>query len=123
MTAIRRGRRVPSVVVMTNISSGVDLAAQQSAQQSARPSYVALVLGALSVPGSILTWDSGLPGEGFVWGLPLAVAAVVAGIVALRGRATSRKKAQKTARWAATTGLVLGGAMALMIVLWTAFGS
>lgn len=111
MTPIRRGRRVPSVVVMTNISSGVDLAAQQSA----RPSYVALILGALSVPGSILTWDSGLPGEGFVWGLPLAVAAVVAGIVALRGRATSR--------WAATTGLVLGGAMTLMIVLWTAFGS
>jgi uncharacterized membrane protein (UPF0136 family) len=96
---------------MTNISSGVDLAGRQSA----RPSYVSLVLGVLSVPGSILTWDSGLPGEGWVWGLPLAVAAVVAGIVALRGLAT--------ARWAAVTGLVLGGAMVLMIVLWTAFGS
>jgi hypothetical protein len=102
---------------MTNISSerGVDLAGQHSA----RSSYVALLLGALSVPGSILTWDSGLPGEGFVWGLPLAVAAVVAGIVALRGRATSRTKAP----WAAATGVVLGGAMTLMIVLWTAFGS
>ena len=80
-----------------------------------RTSYIALVLGVLSVPGSILTWDSGLPGEGFVWGLPVAVAAVYVGVVALRGRAT--------ARWAAVTGLVLGGAMALMIVLWTAFGS
>ncbi len=101
---------------MTNYSStrGVDIAAQ-SAARPARTSYVALVLGVLSVPGSILTWDSGLPGEGFVWGLPLAVAAVVAGSVALRGRAAGR--------WAAVTGLVLGGAMALMIVLWTAFGS
>ena len=41
--------------------------------------------------------------------------AVYFGVVALRGRAT--------VRWAAVTGLVLGGAMALMIVLWTAFGS
>jgi hypothetical protein len=97
---------------MTNYSSarGVDLAAS-----STRPSYVALVLGILSVPGSILTWDSGLPGEGLVWGLPVAVAAVVAGVLALRGGAG--------ARWAAVVGLVLGAAMALMIVLWTAFGS
>ncbi|MEO6511975.1 MAG: hypothetical protein ABIO16_13335 [Nocardioides sp.] len=100
---------------MTNYSSarGVDLAAQSS--QSTRPSYIALVLGVLSVPGSILTWGSGLPGQGFVWGLPVAVAAVVAGILAVRRGAG--------ARWAAATGMVLGGAMALMIVLWTAFGS
>jgi hypothetical protein len=105
----RRGIR--SVVGMTNYSTsrGVDIAAQP-----ARTSYVALILGVLSVPGSILTWDSGLPGEGWVWGLPLAVAAVIAGVVALRGRAT--------ARWAAVTGLVLGGAMVLMIVLWTVLG-
>ncbi len=100
---------------MTNYSSarGVDIAGRQSS--SIRSSYVALVLGVLSVPGSILTWGSGLPGQGFVWGLPLAVAAVVAGVVAVRGGAG--------ARWAAVTGLVLGGAMTLMIVLWTAFGS
>jgi hypothetical protein len=97
---------------MTNYSSaqGVDIDATP-----ARTSYIALVLGVLSVPGSILTWDTSLPGEGFVWGLPLAVAAVVVGVFALRGRAAGR--------WAAMTGLVLGGAMALMIVVWTAFGS
>src|SRR4051794_26588177 len=92
---------------------GVDLAGRQA--QSTRPSYVTLVLGLLSVPGSILTWGSGLPGQGFVWGLPLAVAAVVAGVMAVRAGAG--------ARWAAVTGLVLGAAMALMVVLWTAFGS
>ena len=52
-------------------SAGVDVAATSS-----RLPYVALVLGLLSVPGSILTWDSGLPGQGFVWGLPVAVAVV-----------------------------------------------
>jgi hypothetical protein len=101
---------------MTNYSSarGVDIAARSDGR-SARTSYVALLLGVLSVPGSILTWDSRLPGEGFVWGLPVAVAAVVAGVLALRGHAAGR--------WAAVTGLVLGGAMALMIVLWTALGA
>jgi hypothetical protein len=91
-------------------SAGVDVAATSS-----KLPFVALVLGILSVPGSILTWDTSLPGEGFVWGLPLAVAAVVAGLVALRGSATTR--------WAAYVGLLLGGAMTLMIVGWTAFGS
>ncbi len=91
-------------------ASGVDLTASPS-----RASYVAFVLGLLSVPGSILTWGSGLPGEGFVWGLPVALAAVVVGVVALRGRAT--------ARWAAVAGLLLGGAMVLMIGLWTALGA
>jgi hypothetical protein len=90
-------------------SAGVDVAATSS-----KLPFVALVLGILSVPGSILTWDSGLPGEGFVWGLPVAIAAVVVGFVALRGSAT--------ARWAAYVGLLLGAAMALMIVGWTAFG-
>ena len=87
--------------------SGIDVAAPTS-----RLPYVALLLGIISVPGSILTWDSGLPGEGFVWGLPVAVAAVAVGIAALRGRAA--------ARWAAYVGLTLGAAMTLMIVLWTA---
>jgi hypothetical protein len=87
-------------------SAGIDVAASSS-----RLPYVALILGIISVPGSILTWDSGLPGEGFVWGLPVAVAAVAVGIAALRGRAA--------ARWAAYTGLALGAAMVLMIVVWT----
>jgi hypothetical protein len=91
-------------------SAGVDVAASSS-----RLPYVALILGILSVPGSILTWDSGLPGEGFVWGLPVAVAAVVVGVTALRGRAAPR--------WAAYVGLVLGAAMTLMVVLWTALGA
>ena len=64
---------------MTSTHPGVDVAATSS-----KLPYVALLLGILSVPGSILTWDTSLPGEGFVWGLPLAVAAVVAGYVALR---------------------------------------
>jgi hypothetical protein len=108
LAAMPPSRPTSSVVGMTNYSSahGVDIAARP-----ARTSYVALILGVLSVPGSIMTWDSGLPGEGWVWGLPLAVAALVVGIIALRGRAVGR--------WAAVTGLVLGGAMALMIVLWT----
>ena len=91
-------------------SAGVDVAASSS-----RLPYVALILGILSVPGSILTWDSGLPGEGFVWGLPVAVAAVAVGIAALRGHAAPQ--------WAAYVGVVLGAAMTLMIVLWTALGA
>ena len=38
-------------------STGVDVAATSS-----KLPFVALVLGILSIPGSILTWDSGLPG-------------------------------------------------------------
>ena len=48
-------------------NAGVDV----SAEPTILP-YVALVAGILSVPGSILTWDTGLPGEGFAWGLPVA---------------------------------------------------
>jgi hypothetical protein len=88
-------------------STGVDVAATTS-----RLPYVALVLGILSVPGSVLTWDSGLPGEGFVWGLPVAVAAVATGVAAVRSTAT--------ARWAAYAGLLLGAAMTLMLIVWTA---
>ena len=60
---------------MTSTHAGVDVAATSS-----KLPFVALFLGILSVPGSILTWDTSLPGEGFVWGLPLAVAAVIAGV-------------------------------------------
>ena len=89
---------------------GVDVASTTPA----RVSIISLVLGVVSVPGSILTWGSGLPGEGFVWGLPLAVLAVVVGLVAVRGGAPSR--------WAAVTGIVLGAAMTLMMLVWTTAG-
>ena len=87
-------------------NAGVDV----SAEPTILP-YVALGAGILSLPGSLLTWDTGLPGEGFAWGLPVALLAVVLGISALRARTH--------ARWAAITGLVLGGAMLAMIVAWT----
>jgi hypothetical protein len=90
---------------------GIDIAARTPS----RLSYVALVLGVLAVPGSVLTWDTGLPGEGFVWGLPVAVAAITVGVVALRGRAPGR--------WAAIVGLLVGAAMTLMIAGWTLLGS
>jgi uncharacterized membrane protein (UPF0136 family) len=86
--------------------AGVDIAAERSILP-----YVALVAGVLSVPGSLFTWDSGLPGEGYAWGLPVAVLAVVLGIAAVRSGTH--------ARWAAITGLVLVGAMTAMIVVWT----
>lgn len=83
-------------------------------ESSSRSAIVALVLGVLSVPGSILTWDT-LPGGGFVWGLPLAIAAVVVGVMAVRGAASGRA--------AAIAGIVLGGAMIAMMVIWTAVGA
>jgi hypothetical protein len=91
------------------INSGVDVAAATPS----RVSYISLILGILAVPGSILTWDT-LPGEGFVWGLPPALLAVGFGVHALRSGAPSR--------WAAVTGIVLGGAMVLMMLVWTFAG-
>ena len=93
------------------VNHGVDVAAAAPT----RMPFISLILGILSVPGSILTWDTSLPGEGFLWGLPVGLLAVVAGVYALRNGAPSR--------WAAVTGTVLGAAMVLMIVVWTAFGS
>ena len=90
-------------------SPGVDVAARTPS----RLPYVALVLGILSVPGSILTWDTDLPGQGFLWGLPVGLLAVVLGVVALRSRAP--------ARWASIIGIVLGAAMVAMVVGWTFF--
>lgn len=79
-------------------------------ESTSRAALVALVLGVLSVPGSILTWDV-LPGGGFVWGAPLAIAAVVLGVRAVRSGAPGRA--------AAITAIVLGGAMIAMMVVWT----
>jgi len=82
--------------------SGVDLAAKPS-----RPG-LALVLAVLSVPGSTVAWD--LPGGGFVFGFPLAIAAVVLGVQTLRGGAPGRGKA--------LAAIVIAGAMLAMMVVW-----
>jgi hypothetical protein len=74
-------------------------------------STLALILGLLSVPGSILTWDL-LPGGGFVWGAPVALAAVVLGV---QSRSQGRGKA--------IAGIVLGGAMLAMMLVWTVVAS
>ena len=81
---------------------------------TSRASTIALILGILSVPGSILAWDA-LPGGGFVWGLPLAVVAVILGVKAVRDGPTGRG--------AAVGGIILGGAMIAMMVVWTAVGA
>ena len=83
-------------------------------ESTSRASIAALVLGVLCLPGSLLAWDA-LPGGGFVWGLPLAVAAVVVGVSAVRNGATGRALA--------ISGAVLGGAMIAMMVIWTAVGA
>ncbi len=81
---------------------------------TSRASTIALVLGVLSLPGSLLAWDT-LPGGGFVWGLPLAVAAVAVGVQAVRSGSSGRGYA--------IAGIVLGGAMIAMMLVWTAVGA
>ena len=70
-------------------------------------STVALVLALISVPGSIITWDW-LPGGGFVWGAPFAVAAVALGVMSRRAGGGK-----------AVAAIVVGGAMLAMMVVWT----
>jgi hypothetical protein len=88
---------------MASTSRGIDLSGP------ARP-VLALVLALLSVPGSLLTWDT-LPGGGFVWGLPLAVAAIVLGVSARRRGEAGRGKA--------LAAILLGGAMVAIMAAWT----
>jgi hypothetical protein len=89
---------------MASTARGIDLSARP-----ARP-VLALVLAVLSVPGSLLTWDT-LPGGGFVFGLPFAVAAIVLGIQA-RGRA-------EAGRGKALAAIIIGAAMVTMMAVWT----
>jgi len=87
-----------------------------SIDRSARPArpVLALVLALLSVPGSMLTWDT-LPGGGFVWGLPLAVAAIVLGVQARQRAETGRGKA--------LAAILIGGTMVAIMTVWTIVAS
>jgi hypothetical protein len=73
-------------------------------------SLLALVLALVSVPGSLLTWDT-LPGGGFVFGLPFAIAAILLGVQARRHAGTGRGKA--------LAAIIIGGAMVAMMTVWT----
>ena len=85
-------------------TSSVDLA-----RQPARP-VLALVLALISVPGSLMTWDA-LPGGGFVFGLPFAVAAIALGVQAHRRSDAGRGKA--------LAAIVIAGAMVALMAVWT----
>jgi biotin transporter BioY len=63
----------------------------------------------LSVPGSTLAWD--LPGGGFVFGFPPAIAAVVLGVLALR---------RSESRGMAVAAIVIAGAMLALMIVWMA---
>ena len=93
---------------MASTASSIDLSARP-----ARP-VLALVLALLSVPGSLLTWDT-LPGGGFVWGCPLAVAAIVLGVQARQRAETGGDKA--------LAAILIGGAMVAIMTVWTIVGS
>jgi hypothetical protein len=88
---------------MASTARGIDLAARP-----ARP-VLALVLALLSVPGSTLTWDA-LPGGGYVFGLPFAVAAIFLGAQARRRGESGRGKA--------LAAILIGAAMVAMMFLW-----
>ena len=93
---------------MASTARSIDLSARP-----ARP-VLALVLALLSVPGSMLTWDT-LPGGGFVWGLPLAVAAIVLGVQARQRAETGRGKA--------LAAILIGGTMVAIMTVWTIVAS
>jgi hypothetical protein len=89
---------------MASTARAIDLSAR-----SAHP-VLALVLALLSLPGSLLTWDT-LPGGGFVFGLPFAIAAIVFGAQA-RARSDS-------GRGMALAAVLVGTAMVALIAVWT----
>jgi hypothetical protein len=93
---------------MAFTASGIELPARPL-----RP-LLALFLALLSVPGSLLTWDT-LPGGGFVFGLPFAIAATLLGTQARRHGGSGGGKA--------LAAIVIGGAMVTMITVWTIVAS
>jgi hypothetical protein len=84
---------------------------RSSVDLAARPAHpvLALVLALLSIPGSTLTWDA-LPGGGYVFGFPVAIAAVVLGVQALRRSPSGRGPA--------IAAVVIGVAMMIMMIAW-----
>lgn len=82
---------------------GVDLAARKSYP------VLALVLALISVPGSTVAWD--LPGGGFVFGFPFAIAAIVLGVQARQRSETGRGKA--------LAAIVVGGLVLAQMVVYT----
>jgi hypothetical protein len=88
----------------TTTRAGVDLAARRTYPG------LALALALISVPGSMLTWDT-LPGGGFVFGLPFAVAGIVLGVRVLQGGESDRAKA--------TAAIAIGAAVLALMVVWT----
>jgi tetrahydromethanopterin S-methyltransferase subunit C len=85
----------------TTSSGGVDLTA-------GRRTYPGLALAILSVPGSTATWDT-LPGGGFVFGAPFAIAALVLGTRARRGA---------EGRGLATAAIAIATLMLAMMAVW-----
>ena len=80
------------------------------APTGARPG-LAFVLALLAIPGSTLAFD--LPHGGFWIGLPLAVAAIVLGVVARRRLAgTGRSKL-------ALAAIIIGGLVIAQMVVYT----
>ena len=69
-----------------------------------RPSFWALALALLAIPGSTLAWD--LPLGGLWIGVPLAVAAIVVGVRVRRSLA-------------AKTAIVIAGLALLQMLVWT----
>jgi hypothetical protein len=70
---------------------------------------IALILALISIPGSTVAWDS-LPGGGFVFGIPPAIAAIVLGVQVRRG---------SEGRGLATAAIVIAGSMLAMMVVFT----
>jgi hypothetical protein len=85
------------------IRAGVDL--------TTRPTYpgLALVLALISVPGSTVAWDS-LPGGGFAFRVPPAIAAIVLGVQALRHAQGGRRKA--------IAAIAVGALMLVQMLTW-----
>ena len=75
----------------TAARTGIDLTARP-----ARP-VLALVLALISVPGSTLSWET-LPGGGFVFGLPFAIAAIVLGVQARAALGSAARRGVRRCR-------------------------
>jgi hypothetical protein len=88
----------------TATRAGVDLTAARTYPG------LALILALFSIPGSTVAWDT-MPGGGYVFGFPPAIAAVVLGVQHLRRGQAGRGKA--------IAAIAMGGAMLALMVVWT----